>query len=392
MDLQQLSKTVAWLDDERRRDKQEITALQERLNGLAGENAALNRRLQQLETALAATNTQLQKYAKYDDILDNYRKDILRQLEELEKRRQESEREDDRLRRMERESVSKSLAEMRKALEVIPRLERDIQARKEEETRIARLIAELQKKVTDFNKLVDERNRVITLIEEGRRQDAKRITDLQAEMPEVRKRAEEGRSRVEVVEDIARRTEARIAELFLGEAERKSLQAQWMEQQSIAQTELTRAWNDLRARVDAALENLNEYAHRVTQYAEANREIKRAAEDYQQAAALLERRINELAEIQRLAEERFRQDLAAFLADDQKRWTTHMLLRDEQWREHDRLNQKQLERLETLEGLMAQTNASLERMQALDLNRMQALLNVMRELAAEYDQEFARMR
>ncbi len=392
MDLQQLSKTVAWLDDERRRDKQEITALHERLNGLAGENAALNRRLQQLETALAATNTQLQKYAKYDDILDNYRKDILRQLEELEKRRLESEREDERLRRIERESVSKSLAEMRKSLEVIARLERDVQARKEEETRIARLMAELQKKVGDFNKLVDERNRAITLVEEGRRQDAKRINDLQAEMPEVRKRAEEGRTRVEVVEDIARRTEARIAELFLGESERKTVQAQWMEQQSITQAELTRAWNDLRVRVEAALENLNEYAHRVTQYAEANREIKRAAEDYQQAAALLERRINELAEIQRLAEERFRQDLAAFLSDDQKRWTTHMLLRDEQWREHDRQYQKHLERLEALEGVMAQLNSSLERMQALDLNRMQALLNVVRELAAEYDQEFARMR
>lgn len=392
MDLQQLSKTVAWLDDERRRDKQETTTLQERLAALAGENAALNRRLQQLETALAATNTQLQKYAKYDEILDNYRKDVLRQLEELEKRRLESEREDDRLRRMERESISKSLAEMRKALEVTARLDRDMQARKEEEARIARLMAELQKKVMDFNKLVDERNRAITLVEEGRRQDAKRINDLQADMPEVRKRAEEGRTRVEVVEDIARRTEARIAELFLGDAERKTLQAQWMEQQSITQTELTRAWNDMRARVDAALENLNEYAHRVTQYAEANREIKRAAEDYQQAAALLERRINELAEIQRLAEERFRQDLAAFLSDDQKRWTTHMLLRDEQWREHDRQYQKHLERLEALEGVMAQLNSSLEHMQALDLNRMQALLNVMRELAAEYDQEFARMR
>lgn len=392
MDLQQLSKTVAWLDDERRRDKQEMTTMQERLAALAGENAALNRRLQQLETALAATNTQLQKYAKYDEILDNYRKDVLRQLEELEKRRLESEREDDRLRRMERESISKSLAEMRKALEVTARLDRDMQARKEEEARIARLMAELQKKVMDFNKLVDERNRVVTLIEEGRRQDAKRINDLQSELPDVRKRAEEARTRVEVVEDIARRTEARIAELFLGESERKSAQAQWMEQQSITQTELTRAWNDLRAKMNSGLESLNDYAHRVTQYAEANREIKRAAEDYQQAAALLERRINELGEIQRLAEERFRQDLAAFLSDDQKRWTTHMLLRDEQWREHDRQNQKQTERLETLEGLMAQSKASLERMQALDLNRMQSLLNLIRELSAEYDQEFARMR
>ena len=50
MDIEQAAKTIQWLDDERRKDKQELTALQERLAAVTGENASLTRRLQQLES------------------------------------------------------------------------------------------------------------------------------------------------------------------------------------------------------------------------------------------------------------------------------------------------------------------------------------------------------
>jgi hypothetical protein len=96
--------------------------------------------------------------------------------------------------------------------------------------------------------------------------------------------------------------------------------------------------------------------------------------------------------MQRLSEDRMRQDWNAFLADDQKRWTTHMLLRDEQWREHDRGNEKYLERMEALEEQAAEMLDSLAHMKEMDANRMQALLNVVRDLAAEYDQQFTKVR
>ncbi len=44
----------------------------------------------------------------------------------------------------------------------------------------------------------------------------------------------------------------------------------------------------------------------------------------------VERRINEITEIQRLAEERFRQEWVTFKADDQKRWTNYTLTLEEQ--------------------------------------------------------------
>jgi len=57
MDLDQLAKTVQWLDDERRKDKQDIAALQERLAALASEAAGLSRKQQQLESDAATSGT-----------------------------------------------------------------------------------------------------------------------------------------------------------------------------------------------------------------------------------------------------------------------------------------------------------------------------------------------
>jgi chromosome segregation ATPase len=392
MDITQLAKTVEWLDGERRKDKQDIAALQERLAALANDNAALVKRLQKAESEMTMAQAQLQRLNKIDEILDGYRKEMARQLEETEKRWAEGGRDEERLRKLERDGINKSLAEVRKGLENIAKLERDALARKEEETRIARLVAEVQKKAADFTKMVDERNRAVTLVEEGRRQDAKRIADLQAEASELRRRNDDTRGKLEIVEDVARRAEARITEVTNAEAERRASQTQWMEAQSIRNSEHDRAWAELRAKVDGSLEAMDEYARRINHYADTNREVTRAAEDLKNATDLLERRMNEVGEIQRLAEDRLRQDWAAFLADDQKRWTTHMLLRDEQWREHDRLNARQLERLDTLEEQVGEVLDSLTHLREVDAQRLQALLALIREMAAEYDQQLARVK
>ncbi|MGQ0602633.1 MAG: hypothetical protein ACT4QE_13175 [Anaerolineales bacterium] len=392
MDLAQVEKQVEWLDGERRKDRQEITALQERLTSVATENSGLVRRIQQLESNLSAANAQLQRLNKIDEILEQYRKEMTRQVEELEKRRIEAVREDERLRKIDREGSNKSLGDVRKSIENIGRLEREIEIRKEEESRVARLVAELQKKVLDFNKMVDDRNRAVTLVEEGRRTDTKRTTDLVGEIGEVRRRIDETRTKLEMVEDIARRGDVRMAEVVHAESDRRAAQTQWMEAQSIRYNEQERAWVELKAKVEASLEGMEDYARRVNQYAETNRELMRSAGDLRQASELLERRMGEISELQRLSDDRMRQDWNAFLADDQKRWTTHMLLRDEQWREHDRTNEKQVERVDSLEEQAAEMLDSLAHMKELDANRMQTLLNVIREMAAEYDQQFSKMR
>ena len=77
-------------------------------------------------------------------------------------------------------------------------------------------------------------------------------------------------------------------------------------------------------------------------------------------------------------------EFAAFLADDQKCWTTHMLLRDEQWREHDRLNEKQLERTEALEEQMLEVNDAVQHLLLADSNGPLSLRPLRIDVAAQH--------
>src|SRR6266849_6719369 len=103
MDIEQASKTIQWLDDERRKDRQEITALQERLAAVTTDNTNLVRRLQQLENDYQTLNNTVQKAMKIDTVLEGYRKEMTRQIEEMDRRRTEADKESDRLRKIERE-------------------------------------------------------------------------------------------------------------------------------------------------------------------------------------------------------------------------------------------------------------------------------------------------
>lgn len=392
MDIEQASKTIQWLDDERRKDKQEITALQERLLTLAGENANLQRKLQEMETAISTTNATVARLTKIDSILELNRKEMARQVEELDRRRVESEKENERLRKIERDSVNKTLADLRKSVEGLPKLERTLSTRQDEEARLTRMIGEIQLKVSEFNKHVDERNRAVTVLDEGRRQDTKRIVDLQSEVVDLRKRFDDNRGKLEILEDITRRTDVKLAEVFLAENDRKALQAHWIEAQSVVLTEQDRKLADVKAKVDAELSSIADYARRMDQHSESFRDMRRIVEEARQLVDIVERRVAEAAEVQRLSDERFRQDWASFLADDQKRWTSHMLLRDEQWREHDRIYAKQVERTSEFDEQIAELTATVRQVQALDASRMQTLLNVVREIAAEYDPSYTKVR
>ncbi len=159
-----------------------------------------------------------------------------------------------------------------------------------------------------------------------------------------------------------------------------------------ATTERDRAWADVRQRAEAVIRDTEDFSRRMETYSETHRQMKKTIEETYVNFERIERRIAEAAEIQRLTDERFRQEWAAFLADEQKRWTTHMLLRDEQWRDHDRQSGKLAERVTVVEDELPDLRETLRALQALDQARLQSLFNVVRELLAEYDQTLTKVR
>jgi hypothetical protein len=100
--------------------------------------------------------------------------------------------------------------------------------------------------------------------------------------------------------------------------------------------------------------------------------------------------LNELTEIQRLAEDRFRQEWATFKADDQKRWTNYTLTQEEQYQESirqmERLNNHTTQIEDVLQDLeVTVTQANME-----STKRLQSLLTMVHEWVSSFEKVAAR--
>ena len=120
--------------------------------------------------------------------------------------------------------------------------------------------------------------------------------------------------------------------------------------------------------------------------------MKRLKETTEELVQRIERRIGEITEIQRLSEERFRQDWVTFKADDQKRWTNYTITQEEQRGEIIRNFEKITEQVAHLEDLLQEVQDAVQ--QAIEQNekRLQGLLALAHEWVAEYERMEGRAR
>jgi hypothetical protein len=106
----------------------------------------------------------------------------------------------------------------------------------------------------------------------------------------------------------------------------------------------------------------------------------------------VERRINEITEIQRLSEDRFRQEWVTFRADDQKRWTNYTLTQEEHRNEISRQAEKQVERITQLEDALQEEQDLFQQMDEGTGKRLQSLLALVHDWVTAYERSVGRVR
>jgi hypothetical protein len=173
---------------------------------------------------------------------------------------------------------------------------------------------------------------------------------MQGEVAAVRKRQDEQRGKVDLVSDSVRKMEMRISEFQAAESERRQAMAAFIDKQNMASVERDRVWKEWQARFEL-IERQGMGLDAQLQAIEATHRSIRAQEAFDEITQRFERRINEITEMQRLTEDRFRQEWVAFKADDQKRWTNYSLVQEEQQRELTRHFERYNERMVLLEDM-----------------------------------------
>lgn len=385
MENEQLEKRLEWLEDERRKDKLLVATLQDRIANLEEKLQPIDPRFKELEGEVARIATSLLRFNQVDTSIAQMRQELTRMIQDTEKQRSERDREMEKIRLADNESVSRSLGEIRKTLEGLPEIRKTLQARGEGENRLGREIEEVEQKLLLIRRSDDEYRRQIKLLEESQRQDSKRLTDLQGEVGALRKRQEEQRGKMDLNADSVRKVELRISELIAAESERRQNQVAFIEKQNMAILERDRVWKEWQSRFEQIESQSSNLENQLQSLEATHRAVKRAQESFEEITNRFERRINEITEMQRLVEDRFRQEWVSFKADDQKRWTNYTLAQEEQQREVIRQIAKLEERLILLEDMIQEFQDFSHQVTEETTSRLQSLLALVRSWNEEQD-------
>jgi chromosome segregation ATPase len=386
MDLEQLNKKIEWLDDERRKDKTTIAMLTERISVLEGSASSASQELKTIQGDTSRFNAVSGKIDQLQTAIGSLKVELSKNIEINDKNRLDQNREVEKVRKSEIDTINKSIAEINKNLDSLSEVKRNLLVRQEEEFRLNRLIGETEKKITEFSHSDEEYKRSLRLLEEGRRQDSKRLSDLLGEVTAIRKRLEEQRGKVDISTDSTRKLEVRVTELLTAETERRQTINAFIEKQSLQQVERDRTWKEWQDRFGTFDKQTSTIESQLQTLESMQRSVKRSQDSFDEITQKFDRRINEITEMSRINEDRFRQEWGSFKNDDQKRWTNYSLSQDEQFRELVRQMEKYQDRLEKLEDLSQDLNDLLTQVNEETQKRLQALVNMSHSWAEDFNQ------
>lgn len=385
MDINQAARMIEWLDEERRRDKAMIATLEERVAQQQDTISTLMKRLTSVESDQSTMRSQFVPNGRESDLLDQVRKEIQQMIEAVDTKRLTAEREAERRAELAREGLSRSVRELTEKLSRLERQSTEMPAIAVERDRLAAAVAALQQRVDDVFKKLEEPDRRLAFLEEQRRQDARRISEAQSEVPELQKQIDSIKPKLSLIEDLALRTERRMQDIQNGERERREQIQAFIDQQTLLLQQRDLQINELVAKFGEQDSVMARNIERFETWSEAYRGMKKIIDDFERIGDRLERRINEVAEMQRLSEERFRQEWNDWSSEDQKRWKQFTLSNDEVWRSHDKEFERFVQRIAEMQQLFAPIQDSLDRLWRMERERAKLYRETYQSLLLNFD-------
>lgn len=384
MEFEQLIKRLDWLDEEHRKEKASLAQITDRLANFEASNKVFNQQLKDLAKDVSLISSFRARVDQFDEAVGNYRSELYNRIDQAEKHFTNNQNEVDKRYRLEFDGINKSLEVLQKSSDT-SEIKRKLDARIKEEQRLSRSLTEVDAKITDESKTINDVLLSIKLIEENQKLDTKKNIDLIGDIVSLRKRVDDLNNKIELYPDSIRRLETRISEIAASESERRQAQSSFIDKQSLLQIDRDQILKELKDRFEKMGKQSQLLEAQIQEWDSVQRSVRRAQEIYEEITQKFERRINEITEMQRLSEDRFRQEWVTFKADYQKRWTNYTLTQDEQFRDTNSEIQKLTERFAPIEDLSQSQQDIIQQTKEANEEYLHGLLAQIHELLSAYE-------
>lgn len=345
MDINQISKQFQYYDEERRKDREMIMQLQGRVESLTRELDARSRYSVGVEAALSELRGQISRAMGWNSAVEQLRSEFLLGINRVDELRVKAERDTQRVRQLESESVMRLINETKKEIKPYARYSEEIEARKLEDARLAELIGRVQVQTLDIERRLDQPAAAIAYLEEQRRQDNRRILAVEQEIPDVKRRIDLFPPQLLLLDEAVRRKQTEIEEAV----KVLEAQSQLLENQRVSDIRRERQFAEYVETIERIKQRAEDIAAQATGFVQMREEVRRSLIDIPEFLNRMEVRINEVFELQRDSEERAKRIAEAFRDKIEKLQQEFAVAQDEKWHPRDKRISDQDERIDLIE-------------------------------------------
>lgn len=352
----ELIKRVEWLDDERRKGTRKLAELEQRLQLQEREISGREQRIQDLERQLAAVNAQLSRIPQVDVQLEQFKDDIVEMIEQYDQRRLSSEGEMDRLRRIEHEGVIREIADIRKELPAIPRIQHEMELRKAEENRLASLIGTQITRLSNLHNQVESWPRDIAFLDEKEKQNSRNIAEMQNTLLDINRRWDPLNDRIEITAQNTLKFQNRFKEITDAQEVLREMVREWAQQMQMGEYERNKRLEAWRYAIEEQSQTIERFKREWITFSDQYKEAKMAVQTIAPWQSQIEQQQREASELLRVETSRMQSRWDSFVQEVERRLKHFDLENEQRWSTVNRHEREMREQINLLEGVLKQVN------------------------------------
>jgi chromosome segregation ATPase len=383
MDDSQVQKRLLKIEEKARADAERYRRLNERIDAfekLIGRHSADLKSLAGETSDLTATNERLDNLER---TIDRQQKEVARRLRDWEKERHALAQQLSEGRKEDQKALSESQGKLDVMQETINALKVDMKPQQEEIERLGRELSNILVRFDALQNADEHRERSLASLEELHSQTMRRIAELQTETEDLRLKQDRIYGTLDAYEQQVKRFEEQLIPIPNSLRDSAEQMQTWQDEQEMKRVNFEREWKERQKQFEELETRAVELEEDMRSFDDVFRQTQQLNLDLEKTHERLERRIREISEIYRIADERMKHEWTTFQMDDQKRWNAFKLTNDEQWREHLRVHEKISAEWKGASERLSDLAASLSELRDSVKQRVLDVLEILQNLGAE---------
>lgn len=371
--LDQIRNRMDWIDEERLKSNRRLVQIEQKLSAWEKDLSSRERRLKDLEQKLAEVSIRFGQMSQGDTQFALFKSEMMQQLDQVDKRRAEGDKELGRLHRAEIDGYQRELSGVKKVVSKIGQLENDMQLRASEDDRLNTILGSLQNKILALQNGMETWNQQVKFVEESERTNSTQLSQLETLVFERGKKFETIEARLDVTNLSLTKLQTVTQEVSDSFEEVRLAAKSWREEIQAGEHQRNKRLQDWEQRLEDADAQIEKFQKDWLKYAEQYKDSRMAVQTLGQWQEQIEIRQQEAAELARVESKQLQVRWEEFSLDNEKRWKNFDIDQEQRWSSQQRIERQLFEQIHVLSDLIKEIQEDKDRLWRVQTAQTEAL-------------------